>query len=78
MTPTTLDTPVRFLKGVGPQGAELLAKKGIQTTGDLLFHLPTRYLDRRTLSPIKKLVPGKNKTIVAEILTCGLAFLGRR
>ncbi|MDO8462621.1 MAG: ATP-dependent DNA helicase RecG [Deltaproteobacteria bacterium] len=73
-----LDTEVRYLKGVGPQIAERLAKKSILTIGDLLFHLPYRYLDRRQLSSMNQLTPGKDRTIVAEIITCGPAFIGRQ
>ena len=41
------DTPLRFVKGVGPQRAQALAAAGYATAGDLLFHLPTRYDDWR-------------------------------
>ena len=38
---------IKFLKGIGPKRAELLSKQlGIKTYRDLLFHFPTRYLDR--------------------------------
>ena len=33
-------TPVTYLKGVGPRRAELLARLGITTAGDLLMHVP--------------------------------------
>ena len=40
-------TPIEYLKGVGPQKAQLLQKElGIKTYGDLLFHFPYRYVDR--------------------------------
>ena len=44
---TTLapDTPVRYLKGVGPKTAERFEKLGILTLSDLLCHYPRRYLD---------------------------------
>jgi len=43
---TILDTPVEFLKGVGPARAELLRKElNIFTYGDLLQHFPLRYID---------------------------------
>ncbi len=44
--PLTLTTEVRMIKGVGPQRAELLAKRGIHTLEDLLTYLPFRYEDR--------------------------------
>ena len=44
---TTLmpDTPVRYLKGVGPKTAERFEKLGIVTLADLLCHYPRRYID---------------------------------
>ena len=38
-----LDTPVMYVRGVGPRVAEMLAPKGIETAEDLLYHLPFRY-----------------------------------
>jgi ATP-dependent DNA helicase RecG len=44
-----LDTSIEFLKGVGPQRAQLLQTElGIFTFRDLLEHYPFRYLDRST------------------------------
>ena len=51
-----LDTPIEFLKGVGPQRAELLRTElRIYTFNDLLQHYPFRYLDRSTYHQIKDL-----------------------
>ena len=44
-TTLTPDTPVRYLKGVGPKTAERFEKLGIVTLADLLCHYPRRYLD---------------------------------
>ena len=44
-TTLTPDTPVRYLKGVGPKTAEQFEKLGILTLSDLLCHYPRRYLD---------------------------------
>ena len=44
-TTLTPDTPVRYLKGVGPKTAERFEKLGILTLADLLCHYPRRYLD---------------------------------
>ncbi|MFI5135887.1 MAG: hypothetical protein ACHQD9_08550, partial [Chitinophagales bacterium] len=42
-----LSSPISYLKGVGPQRAELLQKElGIFTFYDLLQHFPFRYIDR--------------------------------
>ncbi|ASS49569.1 MAG: ATP-dependent DNA helicase RecG [Candidatus Fluviicola riflensis] len=49
-----LQTPIEFLKGVGPQRAQLLrAELGIATFGDLLYHFPFRYVDRSSYQLIK-------------------------
>ena len=42
-----LRTSIEYLKGVGPQRAELLASEiGVRTFGDLLYYFPFRYIDR--------------------------------
>ena len=41
----TPDTPVRYLKGVGPKTAQRFEKLGIVTLSDLLCHYPRRYVD---------------------------------
>ncbi|RYZ48749.1 MAG: ATP-dependent DNA helicase RecG [Sphingobacteriales bacterium] len=52
-SPHILDTPAEFLKGVGPQRAELLAKElEISTFEDMLFHFPYRYFDRTQVTRI--------------------------
>ena len=47
-----LETPLRFVRGVGPARAESLAQAGFRTAGDLLFHLPLRYADRRRVAAV--------------------------
>ncbi|MBZ0089865.1 MAG: DNA helicase RecG, partial [Thermoanaerobaculia bacterium] len=55
----TRETPVRFLRGVGPQRAEELGRAGFHTVADLLFHLPIRYEDRRRIvAPAEIDAPG--------------------
>jgi len=49
------DTPIEFLKGVGPQRSELLRKElNIFTFGDLLSHFPFRYVDRTKFYKVKE------------------------
>jgi ATP-dependent DNA helicase RecG len=51
-----LDTPIEFLKGVGPQRADLLRKElKIFFFGDLIRHYPFRYIDRTEVTPIKEI-----------------------
>ncbi len=73
----TEEHPLRYIKGVGPAIAELLAQKGIESLRDLLDFFPFKYLDRRSLTPIKSLTPGPDRVTAGRILTCGIAFGGR-
>ena len=63
------DTPVQFLKSVGPARARSLTRLGIETVGDLLAHYPRRYFDRSSAVPIRGLRPGQDVTVQGEILT---------
>lgn len=53
MQPWT-ETPIEFLKGVGPQRGEVFRKElGIATFNDLLHHFPFRYVDRSKFHAVK-------------------------
>ena len=65
----SLQTEVRMVKGVGPQRAELLAKRGILTLEDLLNYLPFRYEDRIQFSRIKDLQPNGVYTLRARVMS---------
>jgi len=67
----SLHDPVRYLKGVGPRLSEKLADKGIHTLQDLIFHIPYRYEDRRTFTPIARLAPGEKAVVSGTIVACG-------
>jgi len=55
---SNLDTPLVYLKGVGPKRAELLQKElGIATYEQLLNHYPFRYIDRTRFYKINELNP---------------------
>ena len=50
-----LETPIEFLKGVGPARAEMLKKElGIFTFGELLSFFPYRYVDRSRVYKISE------------------------
>jgi len=51
----TLDSGIEYLKGVGPQRADVLKKElGIFTCRDLLLHFPFRYIDRTKFHQIRE------------------------
>ncbi|HEV7990810.1 MAG TPA: ATP-dependent DNA helicase RecG [Gemmatimonadaceae bacterium] len=67
-----LDTPVTYLKGVGPARAEALKRLGVITSGDLLYHIPHRYEDASTIAPISSLEPGMQGTVVGRVVSKGV------
>lgn len=65
---TGIATPLPHLKGVGPQRAAQLARKGLHTVEDALFFLPLRHEDRTRLTPFQKLQPGQAQTCSGVIV----------
>ncbi|HEY1810174.1 MAG TPA: ATP-dependent DNA helicase RecG [Acidobacteriaceae bacterium] len=63
----TLETPVQFVKGIGPAIASSLAEKNIATVEDLLLHLPFRYEDRLNPRDLRELKPGETASIIGEV-----------
>jgi ATP-dependent DNA helicase RecG len=62
-----LDDEVKYVRGVGPTVASLLAAKNIQTAEDLLYHLPFRYEDRQNPRSLDELKPGEMASVIAEV-----------
>jgi ATP-dependent DNA helicase RecG len=67
-----LDTPLQFLKGVGPRRAADLLRVGLTTVEDLLYRFPIRYEDRATFQTIASLKPGAAASVVAEVIGSGI------
>ena len=67
----TWESPVQYLKTVGPVRAMALGRLGIETVGDLMGHYPRRYFDRSTTTPIGQLRQGQEVTILGEVMTAG-------
>lgn len=69
MTALRLDTPVQFLKGVGPRRAEAFGRLRVCTVEDLLYHTPHRYLDATAVTPIANAVVGQEGTFVGRVVS---------
>lgn len=65
----TLETEVQYVKGVGTKLAQVLSKLNLYTLGDLLFHLPRRYEDRRQFRKIAHARPGDAVTVSGRLVT---------
>jgi ATP-dependent DNA helicase RecG len=72
------DTPLRAVKGVGPQRERVLAHAGLLTFGDLLSRLPFRYEDRTKFRRVADAAEGEKITVAGEILNGRLRWTGRR
>ena len=68
----TLDTPIQFIKGVGPKRAEVLHSLGISTIKDLLYYFPRKYVDRTSLSTIGSIQEGDEVNLVGRIKSVNL------
>lgn len=70
-------TPLTVFKGIGPAMAEKLARLGLKSVQDVLFHLPLRYQDRTRITPIGALQPGMDAVIEGTVLAADVV-MGRR
>ena len=59
--------PVVVTHGVGEKRAAALVAEGIETVEDLLLHIPRLYLDRRSLTPISRIAPDTNATVLGTV-----------
>ena len=64
-----LNTPLTYVKGVGPGRAAMLEAKGLRVVEDLLYYAPFRYEDRSNVKPIRQLAPGEMATVLCTVRT---------
>src|SRR6195952_1482304 len=67
---------MKFVRRVGERVAVELAKRGVETVEDLLYHLPFRYEDRLNPLPISALQAGTMASVIGEVR--GTALLQAR
>ena len=77
-SPPPLKKPVQYVKGVGPRRADQLARMGIHTVEDLLYHIPFRYQDRREMRTIRDLATGEEGATVGQLVRMGRRFMAKR
>lgn len=73
-----LETPIQYIKGVGPRRRELFGRIGINNAEDALYYLAWRYEDRSIIKKISQLIPEKEETIIGIIKASGVVVTRRR
>jgi ATP-dependent DNA helicase RecG len=67
-----LDTPVKFLKGIGEKRAEAFERLGVTSVQDLLFHVPHRYIDASSVTPMAKARVGDDVACIGTVISKGV------
>jgi len=65
--PSRLAAPIRSLRGAGPKLAAAAEEIGLETVGDLLWHVPHGYRDRSGVRPAGELRIGEQATVLVEV-----------
>lgn len=73
-----LATPVRKLKTAGPTLERRLARLGITTARDLIFHFPFRHEDWSVIAPIRQLQHGAEATVCGTVELIASRRTGRQ
>jgi ATP-dependent DNA helicase RecG len=76
--PSRLDAGIATLRGAGPRLAAAASELGVDSLGDLLWHVPHGYRDRTTLSEIADLRLGQEATLLVEVRSARVRPTRRR
>ena len=74
----SLNTSIKYLKGVGPKKMQAFNNSSIYSVNDLLNYYPRRYLDRSTVKLIKDIKIHESVTIIGNIEVCGIRRTRKR
>lgn len=66
---TDYRTPLRYLKGVGPERSKVFLRLGLQTLGDLFYFFPRRHENRRPIKKVSELELNDEKQCVMGTIT---------
>ncbi len=72
MAQLRLDTPIQFLKGIGEKRADAFARLGVVSVHDLLHHLPHRYIDASTTTPLAQARVGDDVACIGTVVSKGV------
>lgn len=72
------NTPIQYLKGIGPKRAKSFEARGVSTVEELAYYFPRRYEDRTNFAKISELKTGQVYTIKAQVLSGGQRNSWRR
>lgn len=61
------ETPVQYIKGVGPKLAEVLKRRSIHTVRDLIYWLPRTYQDNRVAENLAQVTVGQSVIVRGHI-----------
>ncbi len=67
-----MDSPVQYLKGVGPALAKKLAAMGINNISDLLNYYPSAYQDRSRAKKFAELIDGEDCLVFGKVVVSGM------
>ena len=65
--PSRLEAPLTSLRGAGPKLAAAASEAGIETLGDLLWHVPHGYRDRTDVREVAELRIGEQATVLVAV-----------
>ena len=63
-----LDTPLQFVKGLGPKLADIFKKYSLITVQDFILRFPKSYQDNRVISSLSDIVTDQSLIVVADVV----------